>query len=159
MRGRPAEGRCKCVTKEQLGNLILASEKQMYATAKSILKQDADCADAIQERCSRRGRKVDEKPAILYQEGGWGEYAGRSCGDRRGQPEAGACANNGDQELHNVLYQGNLLLLKEQGSEYRIYTYYDTEGLCDIAGGGTWGESGQAYDDIVQSGAAWSQKY
>lgn len=67
--------------------------------------------------------------------------------------------NNGDQELHNVLYQGNLLLLKEQGSEYRIYTYYDTEGLCDIAGGGTWGESGQAYDDIVQSGAAWSQKY
>lgn len=41
--------------------------------------------------------------------------------------------NNGDQELHNVLYQGNLLLLKEQGSEYRIYTYYDTEGLCEIA--------------------------
>ena len=67
--------------------------------------------------------------------------------------------NNGDQELHNVLYQGNLLLLKEQGSEYRIYTYSDTEGLCDIAGGGTCGESGQAYDDIMQSGVAWSQKY
>ena len=67
--------------------------------------------------------------------------------------------NNGDQELHNVLYHGNLLLLTEQDSEYRIYTYSDTEGLCDIAGGGTCGESGQAYDDIVQSGAAWSQKY
>jgi RNA polymerase sigma-70 factor (ECF subfamily) len=37
------------VTKEKLGDLILASERQMYATAKSILKKDTDCADAIQE--------------------------------------------------------------------------------------------------------------
>jgi RNA polymerase sigma-70 factor (ECF subfamily) len=37
------------VTKEKLGELILASERQMYATAKSILQRDTDCADAIQE--------------------------------------------------------------------------------------------------------------
>ena len=59
MRSRPAEGRCKCVTKEQLGTLILAPEKQMYATAKSILKQDADCADAIQEAIVKAFGKVD----------------------------------------------------------------------------------------------------
>lgn len=35
------------MTKEQLGALIIDSEKQMYATAKSILKSDNDCADAI----------------------------------------------------------------------------------------------------------------
>jgi RNA polymerase sigma-70 factor (ECF subfamily) len=37
------------LTKEKLGELILASERQMYATAKSILQKDTDCADAIQE--------------------------------------------------------------------------------------------------------------
>lgn len=37
------------MTKEQLGQLILSSERQMYATAKSILSDDQDCADAIQE--------------------------------------------------------------------------------------------------------------
>lgn len=37
------------MTKEKLGALILDSERQMYATAKSILPNDEDCADAIQE--------------------------------------------------------------------------------------------------------------
>lgn len=37
------------MTKEQLGQLILSSERQMYAIAKTILVNDQDCADAIQE--------------------------------------------------------------------------------------------------------------
>ncbi len=35
--------------KEQLGQLILASEDTMYRVAKTLLRSDADCADAIQE--------------------------------------------------------------------------------------------------------------
>lgn len=35
--------------KEQLGQLILASEDTLYHVAKSLLASDADCADAIQE--------------------------------------------------------------------------------------------------------------
>lgn len=35
--------------KEQLGSLILDSERQLYSTAKTILFSDHDCADAIQE--------------------------------------------------------------------------------------------------------------
>lgn len=34
--------------KEQLGELIIASEETMYRVAKSLLYNDADCADAIQ---------------------------------------------------------------------------------------------------------------
>lgn len=36
------------MTKEQLGSLILDSERQLYSTAKTILFNDHDCADAIQ---------------------------------------------------------------------------------------------------------------
>lgn len=35
--------------KEQLGELILAASDTMYHIAKSLLYEDADCADAIQE--------------------------------------------------------------------------------------------------------------
>lgn len=35
--------------KEQLGHLIIASEDMMYHVAKTLLYNDADCADAIQE--------------------------------------------------------------------------------------------------------------
>ena len=35
--------------KEQLGQLIIASEDTMYHVAKTLLSSDADCADAIQE--------------------------------------------------------------------------------------------------------------
>ena len=37
------------MTREELGELILSSEQQLYATAKTILHNDQDCADAIQE--------------------------------------------------------------------------------------------------------------
>lgn len=37
------------LTKENLGELILNSENQLYATAKIILGNDEDCADAISE--------------------------------------------------------------------------------------------------------------
>lgn len=37
------------MTKEKLGELILQSERQLYSTAKSILYDDQDCADAISE--------------------------------------------------------------------------------------------------------------
>lgn len=37
------------MTKEQLGVLIIASEDSMYRVAKTLLYNDADCADAIQE--------------------------------------------------------------------------------------------------------------
>lgn len=35
--------------KEQLGKLIIASEDSLYHVAKTLLYNDADCADAIQE--------------------------------------------------------------------------------------------------------------
>lgn len=35
--------------KEQLGEIIIASEDTLYHMAKTILRNDADCADAIQE--------------------------------------------------------------------------------------------------------------
>lgn len=35
--------------KEQLGQVIIASEDMMYHVAKTLLYNDADCADAIQE--------------------------------------------------------------------------------------------------------------
>ena len=47
------------MTKEQLGNVILDSQHQMYATAKSILKDDHDCADAIQETIVKAFAKLD----------------------------------------------------------------------------------------------------
>ena len=47
------------MTKEQLGNLILESQHQMYATAKAILKDDHDCADAIQETIVKAFAKLD----------------------------------------------------------------------------------------------------
>lgn len=37
------------MTKEKLGALIISSERQLYVTAKSILRDDQNCADAIQE--------------------------------------------------------------------------------------------------------------
>lgn len=46
------------MTKEQLGEVILSSEHQMYATAKSILINDQDCADAIQETIAKAFEKL-----------------------------------------------------------------------------------------------------
>lgn len=47
------------MTKERLGTLILASERQLYSTAKTILQNDQDCADAIQETIVKAFSKID----------------------------------------------------------------------------------------------------
>ena len=44
--------------KENLGELILGSERQLYATAKTILYNDQDCADAIQETIVKAFSKI-----------------------------------------------------------------------------------------------------
>ena len=44
--------------KEQLGQLIIASEDTLYHVAKTLLKNDADCADAIQETIVRAFTKL-----------------------------------------------------------------------------------------------------
>lgn len=54
------------MTKEQLGTLIIASEQQMYATAKAILKEDNDCADAIQEAIVKAFGKVENLKEDKY---------------------------------------------------------------------------------------------
>lgn len=47
------------MTKEALGELILSSERQLYATAKTILSDDQDCTDAIQESIVKAFSKID----------------------------------------------------------------------------------------------------
>lgn len=47
------------MTKERLGTLILDSERQLYSTAKTILQNDQDCADAIQETIVKAFSKID----------------------------------------------------------------------------------------------------
>lgn len=46
------------MTKEELGALILNSERQLYSTAKTILINDQDCADAIQETIVKAFSKI-----------------------------------------------------------------------------------------------------
>ena len=41
------------MTKEQMGELIIASKESLYRVAKSILKNDADCEDAVSEMIVR----------------------------------------------------------------------------------------------------------
>ena len=47
------------MTKEELGTLILNSERQLYSTAKTILINDQDCADAIQETIVRHFQRLE----------------------------------------------------------------------------------------------------
>lgn len=47
------------MTKENLARLILESERQMYLTAKTILRNDQDCGDAIQEAIVKAFQKID----------------------------------------------------------------------------------------------------
>lgn len=47
------------MTKDQLGVLILDAEGQMYCTARTILGNDEDCADAIQETIVKAFQKID----------------------------------------------------------------------------------------------------
>ena len=46
------------MTKEELGTLILNSERQLYSTAKTILSDDHDCADTIQETIVKAFSKI-----------------------------------------------------------------------------------------------------
>lgn len=46
------------MTKEELGTLILNSERQLYSVAKTILINDQDCADAIQETIVKAFSKI-----------------------------------------------------------------------------------------------------
>lgn len=52
--------------KEQLGNLILASEDTMYHVAKTLLYNDADCADAIQETIVKAFSKINTLKSDRY---------------------------------------------------------------------------------------------
>lgn len=49
--------RCPLV-KEQLGELILTSQDTLYRVSKTILKSDADCADAISETIVKAFSKI-----------------------------------------------------------------------------------------------------
>lgn len=44
--------------KEKFGKLVLDNERQLYRIAKSILKNDSDCADAAQEAVTRAFEKL-----------------------------------------------------------------------------------------------------
>ena len=44
--------------KEELGDLILASQETLYRVAKTLLYNDADCADAIQETIVKAFSKI-----------------------------------------------------------------------------------------------------
>ena len=62
------------LTKEALGELILSSERQLYATAKTILSDDQDCADAIQESIVKAFSKIDTLKKDAMQRPGWCGY-------------------------------------------------------------------------------------
>lgn len=48
------------MTRQQLGELILSSERQLYVTARSILKNDVDCEDVVQETIVKAFAKVND---------------------------------------------------------------------------------------------------
>ena len=45
--------------KKELGEMIIAGTDEFYRIAKSILKEDADCQDAVQEAVSKAFAKID----------------------------------------------------------------------------------------------------
>ena len=47
------------MNKEELGALIIDGTDDFYRVAKSILKEDADCQDAVQEAVSKAFAKID----------------------------------------------------------------------------------------------------
>lgn len=54
------------MTKEKLGALIIDSERHMYVTARSILPEDEDCADAIQETIVKAFSKLNSLKQDTY---------------------------------------------------------------------------------------------
>lgn len=54
------------MTKEQLGTLIIRSEDKMYHIAKTLLRSDEDCMDAIQEAIVKAFSKIDTLRVDAY---------------------------------------------------------------------------------------------
>lgn len=54
------------MNKEQLGELILASQDSMYHVAKTLLQNDADCGDAISETIVKAFSKIDTLRSDRY---------------------------------------------------------------------------------------------
>ena len=52
--------------KEKLGELVIASEDMMYHVAKTLLYNDADCADAIQETIVKAFTKLHTLKSDAY---------------------------------------------------------------------------------------------
>ena len=63
---RPARKGGNSLTKEKLGALIIDSERHMYVTARSILPEDEDCADAIQETIVKAFSKINSLKQDAY---------------------------------------------------------------------------------------------
>lgn len=59
VRQKPAGRKELHMNKEQLGALILESSDSMYHVAKTLLQNDADCADAISETIVKAFAKLD----------------------------------------------------------------------------------------------------
>ena len=60
------EQNLKVMKKEELGELIIASEDMMYHVAKTLLYCDADCADAIQETIVKAFSKLHTLKSDVY---------------------------------------------------------------------------------------------
>ena len=54
------------MTKEELGALIIDSERNMYVTARATLSDDEDCADAIQETIVKAFSKINSLKQDAY---------------------------------------------------------------------------------------------
>ena len=63
---RPARKGGNGLTKEELGALIIDSERHMYVTARAILSDDEDCADAIQETIVKAFSKINSLKQDAY---------------------------------------------------------------------------------------------
>ena len=46
------------MNKKELGEMIIEGTDEFYRMAKSILKEDADCQDAVQEAVSKAFAKI-----------------------------------------------------------------------------------------------------
>ena len=65
--------------KEQLGELIIASEETLYRVAKSLLYNDADCADAIQEAIVKAFSKLHTLKEDTYAKTWLGKIVMNEC--------------------------------------------------------------------------------
>ena len=54
------------MTKEELGDLIIASTDSLYRISKSILRNDADCEDAVSEAIVKSFDKIDTLQHTSY---------------------------------------------------------------------------------------------